>query len=123
MGRVAAPVRATHCPARLQVDGRLRPDRLAVLRVCHLDAGRRGRLQARKRESVHNTVPVASFVLGGIAVLLLLSAMTNRSAVTSGGTAASWEPPLYFSLISVVLVVAVLVAGYLVHSQLPGGHA
>jgi hypothetical protein len=77
---------------------------------------------ARIGPNPYNTVPVLAFVLGAIAVLLLLSAMTNRSAVMAGGAAAAWEPPLYFSWMSVFIVVAVLAAGYLVHSQLPGGH-
>ena len=58
---------------------------------------------------------ISSFAAGVGCLLLLLSAMTNR------GEDAKWKPPLSLELVVIVLIIAILTAGYKAHALAASG--
>lgn len=53
----------------------------------------------------------------GVSTLLLLAAMTNK------GQTPNWKPPSSFVAVAIVMVFAILVAGYQVHKEDRSGRA
>ena len=57
-----------------------------------------------------SSLTILCFVAGVVCLLLLLSAMTNR------GENERWKPPKSLELVAILLIIAILTAGYKAHA-------